>query len=157
MLSIMTVAMATLVLSLPSDAVRSGGRLAVIVNPDVAAENLTFAELRKILIGDQQFWSQGKRVTILVRSATSPERTALLETVYQMNEAQFKQYWIAKVFRAEATSGPKVVTSTAMAGELARGIPGAIAVVSAAEVPKGVKVLTIDGKKPDESGYKLTF
>ena len=72
-----------------------------------------------------------------------------------MSEAQFRQYWISKVFRAEASSGPKIVYSNEMAAELVHGIPGSVAFVDAADVPKGLKVLRIDGKLPGEKGYPL--
>jgi hypothetical protein len=137
--------------------VSAGGPIAVVVHPNVAVDELSFADLRRVLLGDRQFWAQNQRVTLLVRAPSAPERAVLLSKVYQMTEAQFKQYWIAKIFRAEATAGPKVVTSNAMACNLVKGIPGAIALVNAAEVPEGVKVLRVDGKRPGESGYKLFF
>jgi hypothetical protein len=75
--------------------------------------------------------------------------------IYEMSEAQFRQYWIAKVFRAEAASGPRIVYSNEMAAELATAIPGAVAFVDASQVPKGLKVLKIDGHLPGEKGYPL--
>ena len=35
-----------------------------------------------------------------------------------MSESQFKQYWIAKIFRAESATAPKVVYSNDMVAEL---------------------------------------
>jgi len=72
-----------------------------------------------------------------------------------MSEAQFRQYWIAKVFRAEAASGPRIVYSNEMAAELALAIPGAVAFVEASQAPKGLKVLKINGLLPGEKGYPL--
>ena len=79
----------------------------------------------------------------------------MLRTIYEMTEAQFRQYWIAKVFRAEAASGPRIVYSNEMAAELVNAIPGSVAFVEASQVPKGLKVLKIDGKLPGEKGYPL--
>jgi hypothetical protein len=72
-----------------------------------------------------------------------------------MSEAEFKQYWISKLFRDEATNGPRIVYSNEMADELVAAIPGSIAFVDATEVPKTLKVLRIDGKLPGEKGYPL--
>jgi hypothetical protein len=72
-----------------------------------------------------------------------------------MSEAQFRQYWIAKVFRAEAAAGPRVVYSNEMAGELTTAIPGAVAFVEAAQVPKTLKVLKVNGKLPGDKDYPL--
>ncbi len=135
----------------------AAGRIAVVVHPSVATTDLTFAQLRNVLLGNQQFWAGNQRVTLLVRAPTSDERTVLLRNVYAMSEAQFQQYWIAKVFRAEATSGPRIVTSNDQTGLLVKAIPGAIGLVNAAQIPPGVKVLTIDGKRPTESGYVLSY
>ena len=72
-----------------------------------------------------------------------------------MTEAEFRQYWISKMFRAEATSGPKVVYSNEMATELVSALPGSVAFIDVSQVPKGLKVLSIDGKLPGQVGYPL--
>ncbi len=129
--------------------------IAIVVRPDVPIANLPFAELRKLLLGDRQFWSSNLRVTLLVRAPGAREREVVLKTIYQMSEAQFRQYWIAKVFRAEAASGPRIVYSNEMAAELALAIPGAVAFVEASQVPKGLKVLKINGTLPGDKAYPL--
>ena len=129
--------------------------IAIVVRPDVPVDNLSFDELRRLLLGNRQFWSSNLRVTLLVRAPGARERDVVLKTIYQMSEAQFRQYWIAKVFRAEATSGPRIVYSNEMAAELAVTIPGAVAFVEAPQVPKGLKVLKINGLLPGETGYPL--
>jgi hypothetical protein len=106
-------------------------------------------------LGDRQYCTSNRRVTLLVRAPGARERDVVLKNIYQMSEAQFKQYWIAKVFRAEAAAGPRIVYSNEMAAELALSIPGAVAFVESAQVPKGLKVLKIDGKLPGEKGYAL--
>jgi ABC-type phosphate transport system substrate-binding protein len=129
--------------------------IAIVVRPDVPVDNLSFAELRRLMLGDRQYWSSNLRVTLLVRAPGTRERDVVLRTIYQMSEAQFRQYWIAKVFRAEAASGPRIVYSNDMAAELAGQIPGAIAFVDGAHIPPGLKVLKINGKLPQDAGYPL--
>ena len=127
----------------------------MVVHAGVAVDNLSIAEARKIFMGDRQFWSSGLRVTLLIRAPVSRERDAVLKTIYQMSEVQFRQYWVAKVFRAEVASGPKIVYSNEMASDLVAQLPGAIAFVDASAVPKGVKVLKINGLLPGDKGYPL--
>ncbi|HXK03497.1 MAG TPA: hypothetical protein VMS37_13920 [Verrucomicrobiae bacterium] len=129
--------------------------VAIVVRPDLPIDNLTFAELRRVMRGDRQFWTSNLRVTLLVRAPVARERDIVLKTIYEMSEAQFRQYWIAKVFRAEAAAGPRIVYSNEMSAELVAAMPGAIAVVDASQVPKGLKVLRIDGRLPGEKGYPL--
>jgi ABC-type phosphate transport system substrate-binding protein len=129
--------------------------IAIVVRPDVPVNNLTFAELRRLFLGDRQFWTSNVRVTLLVRAPGAREREVALKTLYQMSEAQFRQYWIAKVFRAEAAAGPRIVYSNEMAEELVAGIPGAVAFVDAEQAPKGLKVLKINGLLPGNKDYPL--
>ncbi len=129
--------------------------VAIVVHPDVPVENLSLAEIRKLFLGDRQYWNSALRVTLLIRAPVAREREVVLRTIYQMNEAQFRQYWISKIFRGEATSGPKIVYSNEMATELVANIPGSIAFVEVSQVPKKVKVLKTNGLLPGEKGYPL--
>jgi hypothetical protein len=140
---------------LPIRAAGAGGDVAVVVRGDTPADNLSFSEIRKLLLGDRQFWNSNLRVTLLIRAPAAREREVVLKTIYHMSETQFRQYWISKVFRAETSSGPKIVYSNEMAAELVNALPGSVAFVDAAQVPKGLKILKIDGKLPGDKDYPL--
>jgi ABC-type phosphate transport system substrate-binding protein len=129
--------------------------IAIVVHKDTEVDNLSLHELRNIFMANQQFWSDRKRIILLVRAPKSEERDFVLNTIYQMDEAQFRQYWIAKMFRAEVPRGPKIVFSTDMTVELVVAIPGSISFINADEVSDDVKVVRIDGKLPTEEGYPL--
>jgi hypothetical protein len=133
----------------------AGGDVAVVVRPDTPADSLTLTETRKLLLGEQQFWNPRLRVTLLLLAPTAPERAVVLRVIYRMNEAEFRQYWISKMFRADVVDGPKVVLSNEVAMELVSALPGSVAFVDATQVPKGLKVLKIDGKLPGQLGYPL--
>jgi ABC-type phosphate transport system substrate-binding protein len=133
----------------------AGADVAVVVNREVPVDNLTFTELRKILLGDRQFWSSNIRVTMLIRAPVAHERDAVLKNVLKMTEAQFRQYWIGKVFRAENAAAPKTVYTNEMAASLISNIPGSIAFIESGQVPKDLKILKIDGRLPGEKGYPL--
>ena len=133
----------------------SAADVAIVVRPDLPVDDLTFAEVRKLFLGDRQYWTANLRVTLLVRAPVARERDIVLRTIYGMSEPQFRQYWISKVFRAETATGPKVVYSNDMATELVAAIPGAVAFVDAAHAPKNLKILRIDGKLPGDRGYPL--
>lgn len=133
----------------------TGDGVAIVVRPDVPVDNLSLGDIKKLLLGDRQFWNPSLRVTLLISAPGSHERDIVLKTIYQMSEAQFRQYWIAKVFRAEAAAGPRIVYSSEMAAELAASIPGAVAFVDAGQVPRGLKVLKIDGRLPADKDYPL--
>lgn len=129
--------------------------VALVVHPDTAVSNLTLAEVRKVFLGERQYWSANVPVVLLIRAPVARERSVVLKTIYQMSDSQFKQYWIAKIFRAESASAPKVVYSNDMANELVTAIPGAIAFIDTREVRPGAKVIRVDGRLPGEAGYPL--
>ncbi len=133
----------------------ASGDIALVAHPAVPIDNLSFAEARKIFLGNRQYWSNDLRITLLIRAPIARERDIMLKTFYQMSEAQFRQYWISKIFRAEVTSGPKVVFSSEMALELIILIPGSITFVEASQIPKGLKLIKIDGRMPGQDGYPL--
>jgi hypothetical protein len=129
--------------------------IAVVVHPDTPISSLSLADVRKVFLGDRQYWTTNVPVVLLIRAPVARERNVVLKIIYQMSESQFKQYWIAKIFRAESASAPKVVYSNDMANELVGAIPGAIAFIDAKEVGAGAKVVRVDGRLPGEPGYPL--
>jgi ABC-type phosphate transport system substrate-binding protein len=129
--------------------------VAVVVQPETPVSNLSLAEVRKIFLGDRQYWTANTPVVLLIRAPVAKERNVVLKVIYQMSESQFKQYWIAKIFRAESVSAPKVVYSNDMASELVTALPGAIAFIDSRDVRPGTKVVRVDGRLPGDAGYPL--
>jgi hypothetical protein len=129
--------------------------LAVVVNKDTPVTDLSLDDVRKIFLGDRQYWTAKLPVVLLIRAPMSWERGITLRIIYQMDETQYQRYWIAKIFRAESATPPKIAYSNGMAHELTATIPGAISIMDAADVPPGVKVVRIDGHLPGDPGYPL--
>jgi ABC-type phosphate transport system substrate-binding protein len=129
--------------------------VAVVVRADTPVDNLSFADVRKLFMGDRQYWSSNLRVTLLIREPAAREREVVVKTLYGMTEAQFRQYWISKIFRLEASIGPKIVYSSDMATELVTAVPGAVTFMDSSIVPKSLKILKIDSRLPGEKGYRL--
>jgi ABC-type phosphate transport system substrate-binding protein len=132
-----------------------GDDIAVVVNQDTPVSDLSLSDVRKVLLGERQYWNAKLPVVLLIRAPVARERDVVLRVIYQMTEAQFKQYWVAKIFRAEAASPPKIVYSNDMQYELVTAIPGAIAFVDARNVRPGLKVLRVDGNLPGQRDYPL--
>lgn len=129
--------------------------VAIVVHPGARVHDVTFDELRRIFMAQQQFWSDNSRITLLVRAPVAAERKVVLTRIYRMTEDQFRQFWIGKMFQAHVASGPKIVYSSEMARELVSAIPGAITFLPLSAVTPELKVLRIDGKLPTDSGYPL--
>lgn len=131
------------------------GDVAVVVNDDTPVTDLSLAEVRKVFLGERQYWNAKLPVVLLIRAPVARERDVVLRVIYQMTEAQFKQYWVAKIFRAEVTSPPKIVYSSDLQYDLVTAMPGAIAFVDARNVRPGVKVVRVDGMLPGDKNYPL--
>ena len=129
--------------------------VAIVVHPDTDISDLTMNELRDIFLAEQLYWPDNSRIVLLVRAPAAYERSFVLDRIYRMSEADFRSYWIKKMFRAEIPSGPRVVFSNNMAIGLVTAIPGSIAFMLASDVTPDVKVVRIDGKLPSETGYPL--
>lgn len=129
--------------------------IAIVVHKSSGIDSLTLDELRNIFLARRQFWPDRTRITLLVRAPKSDERDFVLNSIYQMDEAQYRQYWIAKMFRAEIPRGPKIVFSGDMTLDLVTVIPGSISFIRAEEVTSDVRVLRIEGKLPADDGYPL--
>ncbi len=132
-----------------------GADIAVVVHPDTPVDDLSLAEVRKVLLGERQYWNSKLPVVLLIRAPVARERDVVLRVIYQMTETQFKQFWVAKIFRAEAASPPKIVYSNDMQYELVAAMPGSIAFMDARNVRPGLKVLRVDGHLPGDRDYPL--
>lgn len=127
----------------------------IVVHPQVDIDDLSLAQLKSIFLAEQQHWQDRSRITLLVRAAIAPERDLVLTKIYGMSEDRYRQYWIAKMFRSEVASGPKIVFSTDMLRDLVTVIPGSIGFVPMSEVGPDLKVIRIDGRLPGDEGYPL--
>ena len=154
-LCVLLLLLAILSIAIQGTGAPAGADIAIVVGQNVPIDNLTFSEVRKLLSGDRQFWSSNLKVTLLIRAPVAHERDVLLKNILQMTEAQFRQSWIGKVFRAESAAAPKTVYSTEMAVSLVISIPGAVAFIESTQVPKELKVVRIDGLRPGDKGYPL--
>lgn len=129
--------------------------LAVVVNPHTPVDDMSLEDLRKIFLGERQFWSSNMPVVPLIRPQGTPEREVVLRVLFKMTEIEYKKYWITKVFRAEATNEPTVALTNSFANDAVAAIPGSVTIENAKDVPRGAKVLKINGRKPGEPGYPL--
>lgn len=128
--------------------------LAVVVNASNAVTNLTMAQLRNLFAGERHSWPGGTPVKLFVRASGTQERDAVLK-ILGMSEIEYKQYWIAQVFRGEAQTGPLILPSNGMQKEAIAAFPGGIALMNAPDVKPGMKVVRINGRLPGEPGYPL--
>jgi len=142
------------VLPCPSPAIAQTAGTAVVVSEKNRTREITLDELRKVFRGERRSWAVGMPIKLIVRDQGTPERVALLKLL-GMSESEYKQYWIAQIFRGEAEAEPIALPSLGMQMEALTVFSGGITFVSAATVKPGMRVLKVDGHLPGDSGYPL--
>jgi ABC-type phosphate transport system substrate-binding protein len=129
--------------------------LAIVVNRSNPLSEISLADLRRIYRGKRSHWSNGRRVTLVMRDPGTPEREAILQTLYGIDEDEYRRGFFQAVFTGEATGAPKILASTNGVLRFVFNVPGAIGYVRASEVDPSVKMLRVDGRLPGEAGYRL--
>ena len=128
--------------------------VAVVVNSKNPMKDISLKELRRLYQGERRFWGDEHPVTLIAPAGGSAVREVLLRKVYVMSEGEYKKYWIARIFRDEASAAPKVSSSSQEALALVNSGRGALALIDADSVGPA-KVLKVEGKLPREAGYVL--
>ncbi len=120
--------------------------MAVVVNRENIAQNVTSAHLAKIFKGEVKKWPDGRSVVLVLHSSSSGE-IGTLEHLTKMSEAN-----VRAMLAAEQNS-IRTVGSDAEVIDAVATTPGAIGFVEEHSITDRVTVVRVDGKLPMESGY----
>ena len=129
--------------------------LAIVVNKNNPINELSLVDLRRVFRGQRSRWSNGRRVTLVMRDHGTREREAILQSLYGVAEEDYRRSYLQAVFSGETVDAPKTLTSTNGVLRFVYNVPGAIGYVRARDVDASVKTLRIDGRLPGEPGYRL--
>lgn len=129
--------------------------VAIVVHPATPVSDISLPELRRIFRGEQAFWRGDERVVLLVRTPLPAERDVVLGRIFQMDETEFRQYWLGRIFRDATAAGPRMISDPDTARRLLATLPGSISFLPADQVGPELRVLRVDGKLPGEPGYPL--
>jgi ABC-type phosphate transport system substrate-binding protein len=129
--------------------------LAIVVNRSNPVDSLSFPELRKIFLGEQDHWSNGRRVTVVMMEPGKVERQVVLMQIYKMDEKDFNKYFLHNMFTGELHTAPKALGGSAEVLKFIFNVPGGIGYLKASEVDDSVKVVRIDSRLPGEKDYAI--
>jgi phosphate transport system substrate-binding protein len=129
--------------------------LVVVVNKSNTADNVTKAQLKKMILGEQPSWSAGKKVSVVLRAAGQPERDGVLRSVCGMSEDDFNQSWMRASFNGSTATPPKSLATGAAVRQSVTTAAGGIGFLRAADVDDTVKVITVDGIAAGQPDYKI--
>jgi ABC-type phosphate transport system substrate-binding protein len=115
----------------------------VIANEGVPVDSISAAALKDIYIGRTTYWADGQSVAITVLDNQITDKTDVaLAEVSGMDASHFKTFWQRMVFSGRGQEPDKADDAAAVVAHVA-STKGAIAIVSADAVLKGVKILEV--------------
>ena len=120
--------------------------MAVVVDKDNKVQNVTSAQLARILKGEVKKWPDGKNVVIVLHNS-SPEEITTLQHIGKMTEPGLKTLLASRKDSVQRVESDANVISAVAA------TPGAIGFVEEHSITDRVSVVRVDGKLPMESGY----
>ena len=130
-------------------------RVVIVVSKKSLVASINMSTLRQLFLCERMSWQSGQKVTLFSRSEGTPEHLAMIRSIFNMNESEYKQYLLLKQMRGEESCRVTNLPSKGMSMAAVNDYPGALVLIRASEVTADMKVLVIDGKKPEDPGYPL--
>jgi ABC-type phosphate transport system substrate-binding protein len=129
--------------------------LALVSNKVNSVSALSVPDLVKICKGQTNRWPDGKPVTFIMRSPSSPEMKLLLEKVYEVPHSQVKEIIASANHGRMGHPAVMIVDSNEDLVNRVASLPGAIGIVDVYAINSSVAVVKLGGKLPLEPGYLL--
>jgi ABC-type phosphate transport system substrate-binding protein len=144
-----------LIVALFSVSLAAARDIALVSNKANIAGAVSVPDLVKLCKAQTERWPDGKPVTLVMRSPSTPDMKVVLEKVYGMSQRELNSLIVTSNDRR--TSHPAIVVATSdeeLVNKVA-STPGAIGIVDVYSINSSVAVLKIAGKLPLEPGYLL--
>ena len=78
--------------------------VAFVVNPSTRIGDLGIAEVRKLFLGEKETLPNGRKAILLMAPVGTPQRLAVLQQIYKMNEKEFAKYVLqSRIYRTLLT------------------------------------------------------
>jgi ABC-type phosphate transport system substrate-binding protein len=119
---------------------------AVIVNKQNTVENVTSAQLTKIIRGEIKKWPDGKNIILVLHKDSVGEREAL-EHLNKMSASEWR------TFVAAHRESIILLDTDAEVLKAVQAEPGALGLVEVHSIDSSVNVIHVDGRLPMELGY----
>ena len=119
--------------------------LSVISNYKGCPATLKMDQLKSILKGEKQRWTDGTKVVIALMKATTPVGLNTCSKIYKMTNNEIQKHFLALVFQGKGEA-PVFFSSIAELQSFINQTPGAIGVI-ATNPAETEKIILIDGKK----------
>lgn len=136
----------------PAQTPEPDGALVVIVHPDNPVAELSLKELRQIFRAEKRTWNDGERIHLVAVRGAAEDR--FNRRVLDLSTKQVRKFWLQKIFQGETRPLKSLPEAADLLAFVAR-TPQAIGFIGHEAVDGSVKVVHLEGKAPDASGYPL--
>lgn len=119
--------------------------LIAVSNSKGAPSAMKMSELKSVLKGEKQRWSDGTKVSIVLMKTNTPVGEATCQKIYNMSGDKVKRFWLGLSFSGKADA-PIFCNSIAELEAILAQTPGAIGVVDKVSTGTNIKIIMVDGK-----------
>jgi hypothetical protein len=131
-------------------------RLLVVVQKSSPLSELSLRDLKRLYLGEFISDSDGNKLTALNHPPKSPDRVGFDAVVLKMTPEEAGRFWIDRRIRGQGAA-PRSVAPRELLRKIVAAYPGAVTYLRDGEVDPQLKVLAIDGKRPEDAGYPLRY
>jgi len=119
--------------------------LTVISNSKGAPAQLKMSELKSIMKGEKQRWSDGTKLTIVLMKTNTPVGLNTCSKIYNMSGDKVKRFWLGLSFSGKAEA-PTFCNTVEELESIISQTPGAIGILDVVSGNANIKTIQIDGK-----------
>jgi hypothetical protein len=130
-------------------------RLQLITAKANAIRDLSLADLRQVYRG-KQVSIGGIKLVPFNHPPNTPDRVAFDSIVLGMSPEEVGRYWIDQKIRG-GNSPPRIIDSVALLVRVVGALPGAIAYVREGFSAPDLKIVSLEGRLPNDLRYPLTY
>jgi len=119
--------------------------LTAISNPKGAPATLKMSDLKSIMKGEKQRWSDGTKVSIVLMKTNTSTGETTCQKIYSMSGDKVKRFWLGLSFSGKADA-PTFCNSVTELESIVAQTPGAIGIIDKVSTGTGIKIIMVDGK-----------
>lgn len=132
----------------------SSTELVVVVGAQSPLRDISRSALRRAYLGDVTE-DHGVRLVPLNQPPGSPARVSFDRALLGLPPEAIARFWIDQRIRGQG-SAPRAIPTVSLLLRVLAQLPGGISYLRRSDLPAnstGVRVITVDGKKPGAAGY----
>lgn len=145
---------AALVPITPSVRATASEPLVMIINTSVSLKDITLPMLRRAFEGSPVEYASGKRIIPFNALSESSDRVLFDRAVLGLTPDEMARFWVDQRIRS-AAQAPRTIGTPELAVRVIASLPGAITYVRESKADRTVRVLSIEGKSPEDEDYLL--